>query len=73
MPSREEILINRQNVAEKLFRKRKNNNREQFQVGDQVLLQDPTSKSWKVKGKIVDSRQSPDESEVTYVIEGRAK
>ena len=70
MPSREQILINRQRVAEKVFKRRRNNNREEFQIGDYILLQDPASKSWKMKGKITESRKSPDDSEVTYVVEG---
>ena len=70
MPDKEQILINRQRVAEKVFRKRRNNNREEFPLGDTVLLQDPASKSWRMKGKIVESRVSPDDSEVTYLIEG---
>ena len=70
MPDREEMLIKRQKAVEKIFRKRKNENKEKFSIRDTVLMQDPSSKSWRMKGKVSEARKSPDGSEVTYVIEG---
>ena len=70
MPRQEEIIQKRREMLEKLYKKKKNSNREKFEIGDKVWLQDPHSKKWVSKGVITEARTNQDDRQTTFVVKG---
>ena len=57
-------------MLEKLYKKRKNCNKEKFQVGDSVWIQNPQSKKWVRRGTITEARVNQDDRQTTFVVKG---
>ena len=72
MPRQEELIQKCRETLEKLYRKRKNCNKEKFQVGDSVWMQNPKSKKWVTRGTIVEARVNQDNRQTTFVIKGES-
>ena len=70
MPRQEEIIQKRRETLERLYQKKKNCNREKFEIGDKVWLQDPHSKKWVSKGVITEARINQDNRQTTFVVKG---
>ena len=72
MPRQEEIIQKHRETLEKLYKKRRNCNREKFQIGDNVWLQDPHSKKWVTRGVITEARINQDDRQTTFVVKGES-
>ena len=70
MPRQEEVIMKRREMLEKIYSKKRKNNREKFEVGDPVWMQDPMSKRWVSKGVIIEARTNQDGRQTTFLIKG---
>ena len=72
MPRQEVLIQKRRETLEKLYKKRKNCNREKFQIGDSVWMQNPHSKQWVKKRTITEARTNQDDRQTTFVVTGES-
>ena len=70
MPRQEEVIQKRREMLERIYSKKRRTNREKFEVGDPVWMQDPMSKRWVSKGVIIEARTNQDNRQTTFLVKG---
>ena len=63
-----DLIKTRHAAQERLARSRGHTSRDQFKVGDVVVLQDPVSKKWKARGTVFEARRADDGTHHSFVI-----